>query len=237
MQLLILAGGFGTRLKGVTGDTPKVLAPICNLPFLHYQIENWVNQGVTSFIFLLHYQAETIIKYLKAEVVPIYNKCEFSWVIEISPRGTGGAILNGIEHMHITDSFLVINADTWLGTGIKELIYAGPQSMAVTEFEDPARYGSIEIDSESRVIDFYEKSEVSTSKLINAGLYHFTPDVFLNTGEGQVSLESSILPSLVKKNELLGIKLSTDFIDIGVPEDYARFDHWIDQNRKGQLWN
>ena len=65
MDLLILAGGFGTRLKSVVSNVPKTMAPIDNVPFLHYQIENWIFQGVKSFVFLLYYQSDIIIEYLE----------------------------------------------------------------------------------------------------------------------------------------------------------------------------
>ena len=63
IDLLVLAGGFGTRLKSILPNTPKVMAPICKKPFLYYQIENWSNQGIKSFNFLLHYEADQIIRY------------------------------------------------------------------------------------------------------------------------------------------------------------------------------
>ena len=61
MRLLVLAGGFGTRLKTSIGDVPKALAPIGGIPFLQLQLEHWLSQGVQEFNFLLHHQADQII--------------------------------------------------------------------------------------------------------------------------------------------------------------------------------
>ena len=72
MRLFILAGGFGTRLKSISGHLPKALVPIAGKPFLHLQINHWKMQGVTSFIFLLHYQSELIVDFLLNE-----NICKF----------------------------------------------------------------------------------------------------------------------------------------------------------------
>ena len=58
--MIVLAGGFGTRLKPILNDIPKPLAPILNKPFIIYLLENWIDQGVTKFIFLLHYKSKII---------------------------------------------------------------------------------------------------------------------------------------------------------------------------------
>ena len=65
MQLLVLAGGFGTRLKSVVSSVPKPLAPIMGRPFLNFQMENWTSQGITDYIFLLHYEAKKIIDFIE----------------------------------------------------------------------------------------------------------------------------------------------------------------------------
>ena len=56
MKMLVLAGGFGTRLQSVLADFPKALAPVGQAPFLRFQLEHWITQGLRSFVFLLHSQ-------------------------------------------------------------------------------------------------------------------------------------------------------------------------------------
>jgi len=238
MRLFVLAGGFGTRLKTVTGDMPKVLAPVCGLPFLHYQIENWVSQGVTEFVFLLHYQAEVIINYIESELVPQYEDCTFKWITEEHPLGTGGAIANAIRKMDVSNGCLVVNADTWLGSGIQELINSGPEVMAITRFSQAQRYGSVKINKNGLVQGFHEKNEKLKAGLINAGLYFLSQDIFLAQSKNDAfSMENDILPSLVARNVMKSIILETDFIDIGIPDDYRRFNDWILRNRSEQLWS
>ncbi len=70
MNLLVLAGGFGTRLQSVVSQVPKALAPVVGVPFLHLQIEHWKSQGIRSFGFLLHHQAELIIGFLQSNEFP-----------------------------------------------------------------------------------------------------------------------------------------------------------------------
>ena len=65
MKLLVLAGGFGTRLQSVVSDVPKAVAPVGNVSFLYLQLEHWIAQGVRSFVFLLHHQADLIIGFFE----------------------------------------------------------------------------------------------------------------------------------------------------------------------------
>ena len=89
--MFVLAGGFGTRLQSVV-EVPKALAPVGDVPFLRLQIEHWIAQGLNSFVFLLHYQADLIINFLEIEKTSLLKDCEVQWLVEPKPMGTGGAI-------------------------------------------------------------------------------------------------------------------------------------------------
>ena len=81
LPLLVLAGGFGTRLQPILGESPKALAQVCGQPFLSLQIEQWLKEGVTSFIFLLHHHADLIIKYLKSEENKLLKGCNVKYIV------------------------------------------------------------------------------------------------------------------------------------------------------------
>ncbi len=221
MKLLVLAGGFGTRLKSVVKKLPKALAPINNVPFLYYQIKNWKKQGITDFVFLLHFEAEMIISFLESEKSGILKNCSVKFILEPKPLGTGGAIKYCINELSIEENFLVANADTWLGSGIKRLIKNPPPSLLIVEVEDSQRYGSV-ILRNNKIISFKEKTNFKSKGLINAGLAILNPN-FFNLSSDVFSLENEIFPDLVKKNLLVGLELKTTFIDIGLPDDYHKF--------------
>jgi D-glycero-alpha-D-manno-heptose 1-phosphate guanylyltransferase len=63
--------------------------------------------------------------------------------------------------------------------------------------------------------------------LINAGLYHLKSDLFQNWDGQAFSMERELFPAMVRANKLAAVALKTDFIDIGIPEDYYRFCRWI----------
>src|ERR1019366_8160908 len=144
-SLLVLAGGFGARLRTAVSGVPKPLAPVVNRPYLHYLRENWVAQGVTSLTFLLHHQADLIEAFLQLRQntgeQPI--TCSVRTLTEPHPLGTGGAIAFAVEQLQLTGSFLATNADTWLGSGIRQATEAGVPAMAVVRVENSERYGSV----------------------------------------------------------------------------------------------
>lgn len=234
--LLILAGGFGSRLKTVVSEVPKPLAPVCGHPFLKYIIKNCVSQGVNDIVFLLHYEARKIQDMLdimkqKGDL----NGVKVRTVIEGEPLGTGGAILNAIETLELNDSFMVMNADTWLGTGIALINNAGNPSLAAIKVKDCKRYGSVKVHS-GLVKEFTEKKFSEKEGLINAGLYHLSDKDFNGFIPGTIfSLEEEVLPKLVNTQSLMAINIKTNFVDIGVPDDYFRFCEWIEKGEQNEL--
>lgn len=235
MKMLVLAGGFGSRLLGVVSDVPKALAPIGEVPFLRLQIEHWVGQGIRSFVFLLHYQADQIIAFLKSQQDSALSGCKTQWVVEPAPMDTGGAIAYAVELLQLSGDFLVTNADTWLGSGINDVWRANAPAMAVVELGDAGRYGRVQLDKRDHVTDFHEKNRKQGPGWVNAGLCHLDSGLFKDWNHSPFSLERITFPFLSSGGVLKAVPLRTDFIDIGVPEDYFRFCSWIAAGRKGEL--
>lgn len=235
MMLLVLAGGLGTRLQSVVAEVPKTLAPVGDVPFLHLQIEHWIAQGVRSFVFLLHHRANLIIDFLQKERVRLLKDCEVRWQVEDAPMDTGGAIANAVKQLRLSGEFLVINADTWLGRGVWEISQINAPVMAVVELANANRYGRVQVDNQNIVTAFHEKSSSEGKGWINAGLSRFSSRSFNDWDHLPFSLERVTFPAMVARGELMALKLYSDFIDIGVPEDYRRFCRWIAAGRKGPL--
>jgi NDP-sugar pyrophosphorylase family protein len=235
MKMLVLAGGFGTRLKSVVSDVPKPLAPVGNVPFLQYQVEHWVEQGVRSFAFLLHHQADLIERFLDGQRQGALRGCDVQALVERTPLDTGGAVAYAVQQLGLDGEFLVTNADTWLGGGVRELQRAGADAMAVVGQPDVSRYGQVEFDAEGYVQAFREKGDASGQGWINAGLCVLRADHFKTWDGGRLSLEREVFPRLLAARTLRAVRLESDFIDIGVPEDYERFCLWQQGGREGRL--
>ena len=234
--ILVLAGGFGSRLKPLVSDVPKPLAPVCGKPFLIHLLENLYSLGAREFVFLLHYKADEI----KETIAEVINRNDLDGIkiislVEDIPLGTGGSIMNAVNILNITESFMVINADTWLGSGFKQLSLSSPNSIAAVNVKDCSRYGALVVIN-GKIEQFLEKKSSYCSGLINAGLYHLSPDIFNQVLEGtSFSLEADIFPSIVDRGMLSAIEINTDFIDIGVPDDYLRFCRWIESGKEIEL--
>ena len=115
---IILAGGLGTRLRGVVPDLPKPMAPIGGRPFLEYQLDYWINQGVSQFVLSVGYLHGAIVDHFGDR----YKGAKLDYVIEKTPLGTGGGFLLAAEKLGKNDPFLLLNGDTYFAVDLKKLM-------------------------------------------------------------------------------------------------------------------
>jgi D-glycero-alpha-D-manno-heptose 1-phosphate guanylyltransferase len=221
MQIVILAGGLGTRLRGAVPDVPKALAPIAGRPFLEYQIRLARRCGFTQLVLCVGAQHELIESALGTGDrlgVEIVYSCEDQ------PLGTAGALLNA--RALLNDTFIVLNGDTYFDTDLAALPHASSSAsatMALVQVADVARYGSVTLDSDQRVVEFTEKGHNGPG-LINAGVYAFSPQVFdYFPAQYPISLEREVFPELARRRMLIGCPMAGYHLDIGLPESYAQF--------------
>lgn len=232
MQAVILCGGLGTRLKSVVSDVPKPMAPVGDLPFLHYIVEHLKSNGFDKFLFLTGYKSEVIEEYFS----------EYDYSVEQSPLGTGGALFNAFEKLE--DDFFLINGDTFFDIDFEifnDYIKDNSVNAAIALFptKNIERYGLVEIEDDFSVKNFVEKSNLDNSLadgFINSGIYYFKKPVLEKFYSGWnnnfVSIEKEIFPELVKTKELKGLPMGGLFIDIGIPEDYEKAQTLIPQRIK-----
>lgn len=117
MEAIILAGGLGTRLRSVVQNIPKGMAPIQGRPFLAYQLDYLIEQGVNRIIFSVGYLHECISNYFGRE----YNGCQIVYSVEESPLGTGGAIRQALHHCK-DQNIWVLNGDTYCNVNLKDML-------------------------------------------------------------------------------------------------------------------
>ncbi len=234
-KMLVLAGGFGTRLQSVVNSVPKPMAPINGVPLLQLQLDHWISQGQRSFIFLLHHQSEIIIDFLVRRSRFYGSTVSIEWIVEDAPLGTGGSVSNAIIKKKLTGFVLIANADTWLECGLGEMIRIDFPVIGVVKVKETSRYGSVYLDQKGRIDRFVEKNLDESeyqSGLINAGLYKLPVSVFNEVDSEVFSLEDQILPHLSELKVLGSFLIKGQFFDIGVPEDYYEFCRWIKLEKK-----
>ena len=224
MKALILAGGFGTRLRPLSCTRPKMLFPVANQPLIDWTLKQLSDGGVETVILAVNYMAEAIVRYLgptKFDMGIMYSR-------EQRPLGTGGPIKRAADILKDGDSFLVLNGDVISDIDYKRLVEfhrqkGGLATIALFEVPDPSRYGAVELDGEGRIKRFVEKPEPgkAPSNLVNAGIYVLDKGVLDYIPDGRpVSTEKEVFPVLAKEGKLFGFEARGLWVDIGVPEDY-----------------
>ncbi|MEO9532902.1 MAG: HAD-IIIA family hydrolase [Crocinitomicaceae bacterium] len=218
-EAIVLAGGFGTRLKEVVHDVPKPMAEVNRKPFLHYILQHLSLHGIKTVVLSVGYKHEIIQDFFGSH----YLQMDILYAIESEPLGTGGAIklaLNQIKN----DQCFVLNGDTFLDVDFKQIStnHNGACTLASVQIEDAERYGTLEINEQNQVLSFKEKAAVTTG-WINAGVYLLDKSIFNQVNETTFSFEKTILPELAMQKQLTAIKCEGYFKDIGIPEDYFQF--------------
>ena len=220
--LIVLAGGFGSRLQTVLNGLPKPLADINGKPFLQFLLQNWIRKGFNDFIFSLHFESNKIIEFIESQKKEMIN-CNIRYVIEPQPLGTGGAISYLLQKTEIEDFFFVANADTWIDDGYSILNELEGNVIGVVEVDSTYRYGSIQLDEDDYVVKFIEKNDTMIKGLINAGIYKLSKFEFKNWDGKPYSIEKDFFLKLIESRKLKAKIIKTNFIDIGIPEDYFKF--------------
>lgn len=222
-EAIILAGGFGTRLSGVVHDVPKSMALVNGRPFLDYQLDYLDVFGIRKVILSVGYLHEKIIEHYGNK----YRDIEIDYAIETTPLGTGGGLKKA---MSMAKGPLVIgmNGDTFYEIDFLKFlhIHRGKESklsIVLRELDDVSRYGSIERDEDRRITGFYEKNQKTGSGFINGGIYIINKRFFESQNlPEKFSLEKDFFEKVYKTEKIYGILCRQYFIDIGVPEDYAK---------------
>jgi len=226
MKALILAGGFGTRLKDIVKDVPKPMALVHEKPFLLRQMLLLKEQNIDEIILGVHYMANKIKSYFG-------NGKGFGLNIRYSeeetPLGTAGAIKNA--ERYVDDTFFVLNGDSYAKIDMMDFLKfhnakKSSFTISLAKSSETSRYGGVVLEG-NKVKEFSEKKEEDSKgleKLINAGVYIFEPEILnLIEQNKNVSLEREVFPKLASDGRLYGYAYDGYFIDIGTPEGYARF--------------
>lgn len=225
MKALILAAGFGVRLREMIHGRPKVMAPIKDKPFLEYLILQLKKQRIKDIVLAVGYLSDYIRDYF-GDGKKWNVKINYS--VDNSPLGTAGTIRYALSYFK--KDFLTINGDTYLDINFNKFFEFHFQkkadvTLAVTK-KFQGRGGYIALDKNKRIKEFkavaFKKEKLITG-FNNAGAYIFKPEIFkfLKRGE-KASLEKDFFPLLIKKKyRLYGYPIKT-YLDIGSPFSYQQ---------------
>lgn len=220
MRAYVLCGGFGTRLRSVT-DTQKALVPVHGQPFLARVLRQLARAGVSEAVLCAHYRAEQVAEQLAALAQDA--GLQLMLVVEPSPMGTGGALLNALREQPPQGRYLVLNADTFVDAdGYAMMVQGQGNALLGVRVGDRSRYGSLEVDAGGQLRALLEKGREGPG-LINAGVYAFTCETFASAAVRACSMEQELLPELLASEAVGVIEYGGRFIDIGTPESLDRY--------------
>ena len=218
MQVVVLAGGVGSRLRPWTQSIPKPLLPMLDLTLLERVVEAIPTDMIDEVIVAGGYKVDMIEAYFKTKDIDF----DVRIVPEDEPLGTGGALGNCRDV--VSGTFACFNGDIVSSLSIEPMLElhrnnGGIGTLALWEVEDPTRFGIVGVNDEHRIERFMEKPkpEQVFSNLINAGSYIFEDDVFDWMPHGRHSIERDVFPKLAEANLLNGKQFEGYFIDAGTP--------------------
>lgn len=219
---------MGTRLRSVVSEVPKSMAPVAGKPFLWYLLEQLRRYDVGRVILSVGYLREAVQDWV-AEHSAEYS-FEFRFAVEEEPLGTGGGIRLAAS-MAEGAEVIVLNGDTYFDADLDRLTTARrgsglPVALALKPMRDFDRYGTVELGTDGIVKAFREKRRCDDG-LINGGVYSIdlSADVFEGLPD-RFSFEKDVLEPQCVLGKLCGLVQDSFFIDIGIPEDYARANAW-----------
>lgn len=220
MEAVVLAGGFGTRLRAVVADVPKPMAPIAGRPFLERLLGSLARRGVTRAVLSLGYMAEMIQAHFGSRFQGVDIVCE----IETTPLGTGGALKKALARVQ-GDAALVVNGDTFLEVDVAALAARWQRDhrplIIGRAVDDTERYGRLQLEG-SRLTGFAEKG-LRGPGVINTGHYLLPPTLFDGFALPETfSFETDFLVPHIGRIGMEVFLTEGHFIDIGVPEDFLR---------------
>lgn len=220
-QAVILVGGRGTRLGDLTASTPKPLLPVAGRPFLSHLVERLAAQGFRDILLLTGYLAEAFEAF-QAEwsARGVTVTCR----VEAEPAGTGGALQLALPDL--APEFLLLNGDSLFAIDLADFIVPPlplgiDGRLALRQVPQTDRYGTVTL-AEGRITGFQPRGSAPGPGLINAGVYWLRRATVAEARALPCSLEADIFPRLAQAGRLEGRICDGYFLDIGVPDDFAR---------------
>lgn len=229
MDIIILSGGLGTRLRSVVNDRPKTMALVEKRPFLEDIFQHIERFEIKNIILAVGYKKEQIKQYFGNK----YHNMNIIYSEETEPLGTGGAIKKALKKTKEED-VIVMYGDIYTRVNLQELVqkhkeYQGDVTFTIKEMENFDRFGIVEFKEDNRITKFREK-QFTIKGYMNAGVYVIKNNIFNNSRFGeQFSLENEYFQENVNKMKYYAYQYDGEFVDIGIPEDYIRLNQMLEK--------
>ena len=225
LDLVILAGGKGSRIKSLLKKKPKPMAIFNKKPFLEYIIQSYSKYHFKNIFVLAGYKSGEIFSKFENKH---YNCTSITCLKERKPMGTAGA-LNILKKKRIND-FILINGDTFLEVNLNKLVkscsensYGSLTLIKNKSYKSNKKLVSMGIKN-NKII--YQKK----NNFMNGGVYFFKKKILKFIKNKNTSLEDQLLPGLIKKRKISGLVVKNFFLDIGTPKNFNRAKNLLLKN-------
>jgi mannose-1-phosphate guanylyltransferase len=223
MRAILLAAGFGTRLRPLTNTMPKCLVPIHGQPLLGIWLERLTQAGIGPFLVNTHYLADQVDQFIAAS--PYQD--QVTLVHEPTLLGTAGTLMANLDFFQGEDG-LLIHADNYCLADFREFMEAHrhrpPQCLiTVMAFRTPtpSSCGILELDDQGVVVRFHEKVANPPGNLASGAIYLLSHQMLAQLSRRSDEVQdfsNQVLPYLMGR--IFTYETSNTFIDIGTPEAY-----------------
>ena len=231
-NVIILAGGRGTRVSALYPDIPKPMIPVEGSPFIEWVIQYFMGQNLRRFVISLGHLSPAAEEYFKQRP---FDGAVITTLSEPVSLGTGGALLLAQQAIPSCDPLIVSNGDSLILVDLScawnmlEKPWVDGVILGVRS-EDTSRYGALKIDSGGLLLAFHEKQ--TGRGLINAGIYFFKRRLLTHfPKKTPLSLENEVFPALLQNGaKILAWPCEAPFLDIGTPQGVREAEAFIKRN-------
>lgn len=229
-KAMILAAGYGTRLKPLTDTTPKPLLHVGKKPMIHYVLDFLKENGIEEVVINLHYLGNMIRENL-GDGKNFGLKIHYTEENEI--LGTGGGIKNA-EYFLKNGTFLVINTDILVKINLQDSlnfhINNGGIATLILRYHDTDKYNKITVDERKKIIDIAGAIGTDTSKYRNgtfAGIHIIEPEIFNYLPHGKSSITDCYIKLIKHGVNIFGFFTDSFWRDLGNMDDYLKVNNEI----------
>ena len=223
MDVVVLAGGFGTRLRPWTEGRAKPLLPVLDKTLLERVVECVPNELIDRVVIAAGYSRTEMEKFFSSSDLPY----DIIISVEDNPLGTGGAIAKSLEHLTGNGPVLILNGDLVSSVDVNQLLNHHQEkkasiTLSLWHVDDPSRFGVCGLDESGMITRFQEKPEPGTefSNLINAGCYLIERDILESLSSKKHSMEREVFPLIADAGKMSGLEFKGYFVDAGTPSSF-----------------
>lgn len=237
MQIVILAGGLGTRLQKVTGNVPKALVPVAGRPFIEHQFQLLTASGLKNALLCIGHLGEQIAAHV-GDGSRFGLRVQYAHEDPTRLMGTGGALVNALPWLQ--ERFAVIYGDSYLPIDYSAFWHAFEQShypAMMSVFRNAGQWDHSNTRIAGGRVSFYDKqAPVGVADYIDYGLIGFHRQVITSYQKHPMPLDMSIiLRDLIGRSKLAAWEAPHRFYEVGKPEGLREIENLIERKRRTSI--